>query len=301
MNILQKYIWIIDTLKNQRLSLEKLSERFSNSVDLDVYGDGLSRQTFYRWRKDIADMFGIEIECEKGGENRYYITNPEVLDNKGLTQWLLNTYSTLNSLENSIKVKHRILTEPIPSSEQCLNDVIEAMKENRIIRFTYTKFGSVEGSSYSVRPYCVKLFMQRWYLLGYCEERSDLRTYGLDRISNLSITDVKFEMPEDFDAEFFYATHYGIESKKDIQCETIVFRAWEPHNHYLRSLPIHHSQQELESAEGYTDFQVRLRPNYEFYWKLLSMGNYIQILSPQSVRQEMANMIKKVLEGYKGC
>lgn len=298
MNKIQKLIWVIDTInRHTKISLEQLKEKYLQSENVSG-GNQLDRQTFYRWREEIANMFGIEIECERGGQNRYHIANPEALEKGNLTQWMLNTYSTINSLGDSLKIKHRILTEPIPSSEAHLNNLIEAMKEDRVVSFTYQKFWDTEGYTCTVRPYCVKLFLQRWYLLGYSEERKALRTYGLDRMSDFATLDKKFELPDDFDAESYFSTFYGIETRDDIKCETITFIAQSPHNHYLRSLPLHATQTEIFSGDDYSKFQVRLRPNYEFYWKLLSMGDFVEILSPDNVRKEMIGFIKRVANRY---
>ncbi len=291
MSMIRKYIWTIETIRSyKKISLEQLSDRYAANESVSG-GSPLNRQTLFRWRNDIAEMFGIAIECK---HELFYIANPEVLDQSGLTQWLLNTYSTLNSLENSLRVKDRILTEPIPSSELFLNDIIEALKQNRLVRFTYTKFVDGVPNVCTVRPYCVKLFMQRWYLLGYCEERKGLRTYGLDRMTDFSTTDEKFSLPNDFDAEAYFSTHFGISTETYIKCETVTFKAYNPHNCYLRALPLHSSQEEVEKGDGYSVFQVRLRPNYEFYWRLLGMGDKVQILSPEGVRREMMMMIKRI-------
>lgn len=299
MNTIQKYIWLVDTIRRfKKISLQDLDRKYRANVMLSD-GSPLHRQTFIRWKEEISYMFGIDIVCEQGGDYRYYISNPEELEKRGLIQWLFNTYSAINSMENNLCLKGRILTEAVPSSELYLNDIMEAMKENRIIRFSYGKFGCQKQYSCTLHPYSLKLHQQRWYLHGYCEEMDDLRLYGLDRISELSVTDQFFELPHDYDAETYFSSYIGIDTRGDgLNCETITLRANFPHDHYLRSLPLHDSQREIERCEDYTIFQVELCPNYEFYWKLLSMGDYVEVLASESVRCEMVDWLKSIMRNY---
>ena len=130
MTALEKYFWILRTLyhKGDRgLSLKELNDKWIHDENISN-GEPLPRQTFDRWKGNILMMFGVNIECRLKGGYRYYISNPECLSKGGLIRWLLDTYSTANTLSQSIQLKDRILVEEIPSNRNYLTDMIEAMR-----------------------------------------------------------------------------------------------------------------------------------------------------------------------------
>lgn len=162
---IQKYIWVINTiLNNGKITLKELNEKWKANVDLSG-GLDLPRQTFDRWKGSILDLFGIIIECERRGGYKYYIENPEVLENGELRKWLLDTYGTADTLSNNLSLHDRILTEEVPSSQKFLSTILNAMQSNNIIKIAHQSFGNQEPIVSTVEPYCVKMSGQRWYLL----------------------------------------------------------------------------------------------------------------------------------------
>lgn len=118
MTILEKYIWVINALYNKGehgLSLKELNDRWIRDINVSN-GEPLHRQTFDRWKGNILMAFGVNIECNLKGGYRYYISNPESLNNGEIVSWLLDAYSTVNTLSQNIQLKSRIELEDIPSN-----------------------------------------------------------------------------------------------------------------------------------------------------------------------------------------
>jgi hypothetical protein len=99
-------------------------------------------------------MFGISIVNENRGEYRYYIENEEDISKNGLRSWLYNTFCVSNALANSQSIKDRIILEYVPSGQNYLQPIIEAMKENRVLNITYQSYWKDEENSFDVQPYC---------------------------------------------------------------------------------------------------------------------------------------------------
>jgi hypothetical protein len=145
MSLIQKYIWVIKTIhRSGRITLKDLNEKWRENIDLSR-GENLPRQTFDRWKGGILDMFGIVIDCERNGRYRYYIANPEVLNEGELRVWLLDTYGTAETLSSSISIHDRILAENIPSSQDFLATILEAMKSNIVLQITFRSFSMQEA------------------------------------------------------------------------------------------------------------------------------------------------------------
>ena len=125
-----------------------------------------------------------------------------------------------------------------------------------------------------------------------------LRTYALDRIDDMEITDKKFKMPKGFDAQELYDTVYGIILDNDKKVERIEINVYNGQADYFRSLPLHQSQRELSSNKDCTVFEYYLKPTYDFIQELLSHGPDVEVIHPQSLRQQMKHWIKDMSELY---
>ena len=121
--------------------------------------------------------------------------------------------------------------------------------------------------------------------------------FALDRITMMALTDETFEMPADFSAQAYFAEYFGVLTN-DTPLAHVVLRAhkWMPN--YLRTLPLHHSQRELESTAYYTDFCYDIRPTSDFLGELLRHSNGIEVLQPLDLRQKMKEMVGETLKRY---
>lgn len=298
MNQLQKYTWLIDTIdRADRISFKELSERWERDKDISD-GRSLHRATFNRWRDAIYEQFGIIIDCEKAGSYRYFIANREEIGDNRLKNWMLDTFTVGNIIGENMSLKNRIIVDEIPSGRDHLTTMLEAMKEMRAVRITYRSFEKPQRRTITIEPYCVKLFENRWYVLAYNAEHGSPRLYGLDRIESAELTSAEFKLPEGFDAGEFFATTYGIVIDPEVSPQRIVIRGKDVHRHYLKSLPLHHSQRLIEENDDYADFELYLAPTYDFVMKLLQSGPKVEVMSPESLRSTIKEWIAQMQEPY---
>ena len=291
--IFHQYIWIINTLRAYRkLTFEELNQKWQDDNIAD--GNPLHRSSFNRHRDAILDMFGIIIDCEPR-TYKYYISNKEVLSDDSIERWLFSTLTVHGVLADSAAVKERLVLENAPAGVEFLNTIIRAIRTNHRLLIGYKKF-QTEGYEKVVCPYALKLFRQRWYLLAQNDE-NQMRIYALDRITMMELTDDTFEIPVDFSAQTYFSEYFGVLTN-DTPMAHVVLRAhnWMPN--YLRTLPLHPSQRELESTPDYTDFSYDIRPTSDFLGELLRHSNGIEVLEPQDLREKMQQMIVETLKRY---
>ncbi len=301
-SLISKYVWVIETIyRRRKISFKELNHRW---LDDDISrGVEIPKRTFDNWRYAIWDMFGISIVNENRGEYRYYKENEEDISKNGLRSWLYNTFCVSNALANSQSVKDRIQLEFVPSGQQYLQPIIEAMKENRVINITYHSYWKDEENNFDVQPYCVKLFRQRWYMVArstypfYFEQGP--RIYSLDRIQQLHKTDETFVMPKDWDANEYFADSFGIIADQRIDSQRVKLKVSAGQANYIRDLKMHESQEEIERNEEYSIFAYRLRPTYDFMQEILRNGEDIEVLEPLWLREEMAGIIQRMWNKYK--
>ena len=299
MSLILKYIWVVKTIHRAgRITLKELNEKWRANVDLSR-GEDLPRQTFDRWKSGILDLFGILIDCEQRGGYHYYIANPKELSEGKLRTWLLNTYGTAETLSSNLSIHDRILTENIPSSQDHLSTVLEAMKSNNMLHITFKAFTMKEPKRFLVEPYCVKMSAQRWYMLARNTEHKNLRLYSLDRIETVEISNTRFVLPDDFNAKDYFAEFFGIVLDESVPLQTIILRADKYHQNYMRTLPLHPTQREIFACDDYADFELSLRPTYDFYMKLMSFGNMIKVLEPKTLQEEICKWLENTIEMYR--
>lgn len=299
MSLILKYIWVVKTIHRAgRITLKELNEKWRANIDLSR-GEDLPRQTFDRWKSGILDLFGILIDCEQRGGYHYYIANPKELSEGKLRTWLLNTYGTAETLSSNLSIHDRILTENIPSSQDHLSTVLEAMKSNNMLHITFKAFTMKEPKRFLVEPYCVKMSAQRWYMLARNTEHKNLRLYSLDRIETVEISNTRFVLPDDFNAKDYFAEFFGIVLDESVPLQTIILRADKYHQNYMRTLPLHPTQREIFACDDYADFELKLRPTYDFYMKLMSFGNMIKVLEPKTLQEEICKWLENTIEMYR--
>ena len=245
------------------------------------------------------EMFNLNIECERRGGYHYYIDNADEIKCGGLRNWLLNTISVSNLLLDSQSLKDRILLEDVPSGQDDLAVILEAMKTNTQLRITYQSYWRDESFTFNVHPYCVKLFKQRWYLIAFSPNLDRIRIYALDRIFDICKLDGEmFTMPKDFYPEDFFYNYYGIIAGTKRKPEKVKLKVSAGQANYLRSLPLHHSQREVESNGDYTVFEYKIVPTDDFIQEILSHGRQLEVLSPEPFRRKIIDTIHKMLNFY---
>ena len=294
--LFREYIWLVNTIyKAKSISLSEINDKW---VDTEMSGGvEFSRTTFHRHRIAIEEMFGINIDCDRRNGFRYYIGNRSVLQEDTVQNWMLSTLSVSSLLGESMSLNDRILLENIPSGGEKLQTLIKAMKESKKDSITHRRYGVQESKSFDIEPYCIKLFVRRWYLLGRFSD-GRMATFSLDRIEAMVIKDEKFTMDEAFDASSYFSESYGVMVDEKMKPCRVVVRAYRYEPYYLRDLPLHASQREIKSTDEYCDFEMHLKPTSDFKAKLLSRGEWIEILEPKSLADEIIEWHQKAIDRY---
>lgn len=295
--LLKRYLWLIDTLKrNGELTFEEISAKWDSSSANDN-GSKLTQRTFYNHCQAVARHFGILIECRRGrGLNLYSIVNPDAIEENTLTKWALDSFSLGELLLGNSAISDKILLEDIPSGRELLESVLYALQHNKELEIEYENFVGVKFSG-RVKPLCVKLFKRRWYVLTLIDNDKK-RIFSLDRIRSLTISDRTFNYPKDFVPAEYFQNYFGIIAGIEQKVENIRIRTFSELPGYLRSLPIHHSQRELESKNGHTDFALRLVPTFDFIQELLLHRDQLEVLEPKTLRDEISTIIARMERLY---
>ena len=302
-DLMSKYVWLIETIYRAKwISYNELNERWKNDTDFSS-GEDLPKRTLKRWLDTIEVLFGINIENEGRGEYRYHIDDDENLAKKGLRSWLYGTFSVSNALVSSKSIRDRILLEYVPTGQQYLQTIIDAMKENREIHITYYNPWKDEEFDLILQPLCVRLFRQRWYVIALNHypwlSKDGPRIYSLERIRALQVRDESFNMPNDWNAEDYFEGCYGVIRDHKCNKELVRLKVTAGQANYIRGLRLHESQKEVERNDEYSIFTLFIRPAFDFIQELFWQGEDVEVLEPQWLREEMAAKIERMFNRYK--
>lgn len=295
-DLFSKYVWIIDTLMRYgKLTRERLNELWRRSAISG--GRDMPERTFFHYRRSIEQNFHIEIGCDESGE--YYINPTSLSRNKSLTNLMLDNYAVNGAMSESAEASDRIEVEDVPSAREYLPSVLEAIRNSEKVVFTYAGFNRSRAErDILFCPYFLKRYKQRWYMLGRREKDGGIRTYALDRIKALTLTQERFKMPEGITPDYYFGSIIGITTSKApvhiVRLRTSIQQA-----KYLRALPLHASQIE-EVHDEYSIFTYRLQLNYELVHEIMAFGDAVKVLDPPELRIMVTEALRAALEQYSG-
>lgn len=296
MTLLKKYIWLVDTVMRageKGLTLRQIAERYEQDENISD-GEPYARRTFQRHRDEVLDLFGIEIECySDGSEYRYRIADNS--SNDYFRRWLLDSIAVNRIVTDSREVARYISIES--TNNTALPIVLEALKDLRLVNFDYKPYRKESSTHYfNFQPHALKMFERRWYLIGRYHKTH--RTFALDRMTNVVLQEENFKRDPKFDLEKMFSGSYGI-IVEDIPVESIWLKVEAHQANYLHSLPLHRSQMELNSkSEDYAIFALRVRPTFDLRQKILSLGSAVEVLKPESLREEMREEVRRMSKMY---
>lgn len=297
--VYQRYQWLIDLIQRSGgITLEEIDYAWQRSSMNPTPYAPLSERTFHRHKNEIEEIFGIEIVCHN---KKYYIENEDEVEAGGVQDWMLSTIAVDNMLAESKDLRDRIQFEEIPGGIKHLDTIIKAMRENTVLHMVYQSFWSDREQDTWIHPYFLKVFQQRWYVVGKPGTHPEtVRTYALDRVVLLEPMKEKFKYPKKFNPDEYYRDSYGI-FHGETPAEQVILKVDDNQVKYFDSLKPHHSQTKREDLKvpGFTFYEYKMSPAYDFVQFLLSKGPLVEVVQPESLRLWVAEEVRGMYENYK--
>lgn len=295
--LIDKYVFLVQTFieaGETGLSLQELQDRWEGR-----YGEPYPRRTFVNHRAAVAEVFGVEIACNRS-TNRYFIDAGEsAVDKRAATEYLIDTFTVKSLLTlGQERLSGRVSVEEIPSGQKYLTTIMEAMLENAGLTIEYRKYLSGETDLRDIRPYALKEFEKRWYVVAFSETAGDLRTFALDRIAGLRRNGSTFKMPAGFNVEKLFEPSFGIYLPEGEKPVLVKIRTTLREAAYLEDLPLHPSQMLVSKDSSSCVYAMTLIPNPGFIMELCKRGDRLEVLEPLSLRKAVKEELKKALKQY---
>ena len=296
-SLINRYLWLIDTIRRHgRITRRDLDRAWQDS-DFSG-GDRLPRRTFYNYRQAILDIFHISIEFDPS-TYEYYLLD-EGTNESNMTDWLLNTAAVSDTLAGARDVAGKIFVEDVPSAREFLAPAIDALKTRHTVSLDYQAYyRSKPTRGIELQPLFLKIFRQRWYITGRVVAEKKIKTYALDRVQSLRILPETFEEDPLFDAEEYTRHSFGVVFTEG-RVHRIALKATPREAKYLRTLPLHPSQEEIVH-DSYSIFYYTMRVTPELVDEIVSRGSRVEVLQPQELRAQVSRELEEALRQYTGA
>ncbi len=299
---ISRYLLILKKLKAKSFSTyEEVQTYIDGQLEYmqlqdDTLNIGFSKRTMQRDIKDIRNVFGIDIEYSKA-EKGYFIVQDQT-ENLNF-QRRLEAFDLFNSLNIADELRPFVhLEKRRPQGTENLYGLLHAIKNNLKIKFDYHKFWGDILTQRFVEPYGLKEFRNRWYVLAEEIDGLEIKTFALDRMTNLEITNHKFVGPEGFDVEKSYKNCFGIIGPNKLSPDDVILSFNNFQGKYIKSLPLHASQKILFENRDELRISLIVYPTYDFIMELLSFGDNVKVIEPKSLSKEVKGLHKNAFEMY---
>lgn len=280
-------------------SLQTLADRLQEA------GFVASERTVERDLKDLRVEYGMEVLYSRTHRG-YYLNLPTPDDRADFEAFvqLLERRERLSFLSDAVgRVQHisrylQLETNAQFVGAEHLSPLWEALRSGRTVRFQYQPYSGSSVRERTIEPGLIFEYRNRWYLDGWDTEVDQMRTFGLDRMHDLTLTDqpVRADRSEQYRN---YRQHaIGVTCPPNLEPERVVLRFTAQEGQYVKSLPLHPSQRTLrETADG-VDVELTVIPNHELEREILAYGDEVEVLEPANLRKKVAGRVRVLSDLY---
>ena len=291
-----RYHLIINKVRNHPANFKEIKEYVERQFEAERLTLKFSKRTFFRDLAEIASLYNIEIK------HNAYKKGYEIIheDDTNSTHHLLEAFDIFNALNIQERLSDYIHFENRqPKGTENIHGILHAIKNRQEIEFSYKSFWKDRSEKRRIRPFALKEFKNRWYIVSEDTKDLKIKTFGLDRLSDLFITRKKFPSPKDFSIKEHYKHCFGIITPDNQQPEEVVL-SFHPHKgKYIKSLPLHEPQIVLADNDKEYRVQINVYVTLDFIMEILSHGDQVTVIQPASLVNTVKDMLKRSLDNYK--
>lgn len=293
---LKRYHLIINRLRKNPASFEEIASHLKKESALDDENYDISIRTFQRDIKEIGSIYNIDIRYNRS-QNIYEIEQDE---NDDRIERLIESFELFSALNLTTQYANHLIPEKRkPLGTDNMFGLLHAIKNQLEVQFVHEKYweSDEEKTNRKVSPIALKEARNRWYLVAKDSGDSKVKTFGLERMSALIILGQKAE-EHHFDVEQHFKHSFGIICDDESKPKKILLSFTPYEAKYIKSMPLHSSQQIITDTEKETIFELFLHPTYDFVMELLSYGKEVTVLEPESLKTEMKTKLFEALQKY---
>ncbi|MFZ4798680.1 MAG: helix-turn-helix transcriptional regulator [Bacteroidia bacterium] len=292
---ISRYNLIIKTLRKHSSTFKEIEDYLALESEIQAYDYNISKRTFQRDLEDIRSIYNIDIQYDYSQKHYFIYTD----DQPDVNERILEAFDTFNALNISDRLSNYIHFEKRrPQGTENLYGLLHAIKNQFQLSFTYHKFWEDEISERHVEAYALKEFKNRWYVLAKDLKDNQVKSFALDRLSDLEISKKHFQYPMDFNVNEHYQYCFGIISPNGMEAKEIILSFDPFQGKYIKSLPLHETQEILIDNDAELRIKLKLCITFDFIMEILSYGENVKVITPDSLIMEVKNAYGNAIKLY---
>lgn len=292
---LARHSIIIKSLRKRPHSFEEILHKLEEESELQDMRFEISKRTFQRDLKEIETLYQIYIKYDRG-QKSYKIVEDHQDDYSERLFEALDIFQVLNLNQSYAQFIQFDTRKPMGTEH--LSGFVYAIQNRFQVQFRYQKFYETDPEIRTVEPYLLKEYRKRWYIFAYDLDKKEFRTFGLDRLYALNITQTKFQHTQKIDPNEYFENSFGIIGPGDRKVEDIKLVFTQNQGNYVRTMPLHKSQKITYDKNGEMHVELRLIPTYDFLMEILFHAEYVKVLEPQSLVDALKEKLQKMAGIY---
>ena len=279
------------------MSLKEINEHYQYS---SLYDGEIIPRTFARYKDYIAETFPCYIDYNQS-TNQYFLKRyHQYGQDDSLYNYLLSAYHIEGMSELAVKHRDKVKLLDAPTGVENVQIILEAIDKQKGIECVYYSFDRATKKQQLLIPYFLKTWEQRWYLAAEPDNHHHgISIFALERMDNIRLTEKKMLPSNDVTAHEYWEGSFGVNHSDNQVPERIVIKAYGAQAEYIRALPIHESQKELERTDEYTIFEYHIVPCFNLFQQLLWHREKLEIIEPIKMREEMKKIVQNIISLYK--
>ena len=297
---IRKCLYLINLLERKgAMTLKEINDSYQYSSLYE--GDDILPRTFLRYKDFIEVNFPCYIEYNNR-TGKYELHRHKNLygEDDSLFDYLLSAYHIEGMSELALKHRDKIILTEAPTGVENVQTILEAIDKKRGIECDYYSFNKKSVKQQKLIPYFLRTWENRWYLVAEPDNHHHGQSvFALERMDNIRLTEEKMLPSKNITADEYFDGSFGVNHSDDQKPEKILIMVYNTQVEYVKALPIHESQKEIEATDEWSIFEYRIIPCFNFYQQLLWHREKIEILEPQSVRDEMKKIVENIQKLYK--
>jgi predicted DNA-binding transcriptional regulator YafY len=311
--------------KGRKWSIESLHKSVNQKLE-DRFEETISKRTLQYAISYLIDEKGAPIEKGRNGAKvLYYYGDPnysiknlpltdeevvllkdavEVIKQIGSTSIAKDAVAIIGKLENTIAqnpISDRTIIQfekqTVSTGLEHIDDLFNAVKGKTVLKITYQPFGK-NVYEQIVHPYLLKEYRNRWFLIGRDDKHDSICNLALDRMRSVRALQKKFNENDLFDPNTYFNNLIGVTFPSGEKVSNIVLKVSPNQVPYIKTKPIHFTQETEDLQDGAILVKLNLISNYELRSVLLSYGADIEVLEPIELRNQMKEILENAKKNY---
>ncbi len=292
---IQKELWLVGLLQRRAdIPFDTIADEFRRT-----FGEPLPKSSFRKLIVSLASDMNVHLHCQRRGGYLYRLERQSRCVGHSPSELQLSSLSLHAILNEAMPERRSIAIDDMPSADERLAAICHAIRDGRSIVTRYSPIDK-EQYSFEMKPYGVRLHLNRWYVVGESlrpEHREvPVRTFSIDRMGDIHPGKRKYRVPRRFDIASYFDGCIGVLSLGEQ--EMVMLRVTGRQRAYFAELPLHTSQELVESTPDADVYRYRLRCNVELVRAIIEKGRDVEVLMPMSLRTKIALELESILARY---